>query len=120
MKQIKIYKEFWDKIVSGEKKYEFRKLSKGLETGTYEFVSVEKIGNCPKCMKEFGWDDGYSDTTICTCGHKVFGTAKLTPVSINSHSKIRDGETYDFVKKNYIDKNIDFVAYTISEVKESV
>ena len=45
MKQIKIKKEFWDLIVSGKKKYEFRKLSKGLTSGTYEFVSVETKTN---------------------------------------------------------------------------
>ncbi len=130
---LKLYKRFWNKIVSGEKKYEFRKLEKGITTGTYEFVSVR-----PTCQDEDGYcEEGHYDYDhACDDWYEVFGTAHIKPIAVNSYliydawvkeylfildyenaHKISK-ETYDFVKKNYIDKGIDFVVYEISNVKE--
>ncbi len=119
MKQIKIQKKFWDKMVLAEKKYEFRKLSKGLESGTYEFVNVWK-----------GMDGKgvYYD-------QETLGTATLTPIDVNPVLDINhdtgqhyvvlkdldkleiDEVTYDFVLNNYDVKSKDFVVYEISDVK---
>lgn len=52
MKQIKLQKRFWDKIVSGEKKYEFRKLNKAIETNTYEFRELKDILPEGECRDE--------------------------------------------------------------------
>lgn len=150
MKQIKIQKEFWDKIVSGKKKFEFRKLEKGITTGTYEFVSVEKYcDHCGKGMNELPQSEISCYQMYYHNVHdgvrlgdrwfnpKVFGTAKLKPFAINTMLREYveknicvgweidyygrysiDEETYNFVIENYKNKKVDFVAYTILEVKE--
>ncbi len=131
MEQIKIQKEFWDKMVSDEKQYEFRKLEKGLISGTYEFVSIE-LG------KEL-FDSGeirLGRPLMVKRPKEIFGTAHLKPIAINPElCRYVNGanimryafknilstlskETYHFVKENYIDKGIDFMVYEISDVKE--
>lgn len=94
MKQIKIQKEFWDKIVSGEKKYEFRKLSKGLVTGTYEFVIADMNELC-NCNMEYNH--------FKNCGiygsPRIFGTAKLTPISINDISVRRCDKLQEYFEE---------------------
>lgn len=147
MEQIKIQDKFWDKIVSRKKIYLFAELSKGLETGIYELVSVENKSNeyCMHCIgfpsyvrgtNIFITDENHDDVVNCKrTPKKVYGTVKLEPMMINptfdefgftcsqcfyNNRKNRyiDEETRKFVKENYIDKNIDFVCYEILEVKE--
>ncbi len=135
MKQLKIRKDLWKDIVSGKKPYEFRKLSKGLTSGTYQFVSIDIL--CLKCKKR-----NCSLTKPCRSfkDNIIFGTAKLEPYAVNpemnfvpwwgngigydegayafttqnEHTAI-DEKSYDFVKENYAGKH-DFVVYEISEV----
>ncbi len=87
MKQLKLQKRFWDKMVSGEKKYEIRKLSKGLVEADYELVDY-------KSLKEDGLEyiDGTfypGEENLCMqdqkyCKNKyIFGTAHLKPIVIN-------------------------------------
>lgn len=123
---LKLYKRFWNKIVSGEKKYEFRKLEKGLDEGDYWYVNAESetfIGP-------------FEDEPI-TIPKGWFGSVHLKPIAINVTLFIKkeneeeqrgtmnysnyfsvNKETYEFVKENYIDKNINFICYEISDVKE--
>lgn len=144
MKQLKIQKKFWDAIVSGTKLFEFRKLSKGLVSGTYEFVSIP-IHRCPNC--KLGFENGigareHTCNNVYVIGYniekEIFGTAHLKFLG-NPSFEVFDGqhpsqdetgivfdeieddvdyETIEFVKENYVNKGIDFVAYGISDIKE--
>ncbi len=137
MEQIKIQKKLWDKIVSGEKKYEFRKLSKGIESGTYEFVSVDKYIWTPEGDKIKIDPSKYNVNHIivgvqCWATREKFGTAtleiirsnpQLNPSDLwwwfeNDYIMQPDKDSYNFVKENYVDKNISFAVYEISDVKE--
>lgn len=85
MQQIKIREDLWKAIVEGKKTFEFRKLSKGLSTGTYEFISIDKIA-CAICGGAEGGDCNYKHddgSLVSSFTHKVFGSAKLTPILVN-------------------------------------
>lgn len=145
MKIVKIREDLWEDMVSRTKLYEFRKLTKGLTTGTYQFVSLDYDAPLPwdLCKGEEHWEE-------CICFDikgKVFGTAHLKPLGINpglinwdeylgkklknpgwtwftgmdsyysGYSGDIDEKSRKFIQKNYIDKH-DFVVYKISRVVE--
>ena len=85
---------FWKAIVDLEKEYEFRKLSKGLTTGTYYFFSTET--------------------------QEYLGNAYLMPVGINEegYKKTEHKPTIKWVYENYIWKCIDYICYEINDILE--
>ncbi len=124
MQQVRIQKKFWDKMISGENKHCIVELSTGLESGTYEFLREDET-----------YEAGNNGFWV-NYNEKVLGTATLKAVDTNVDIeceaedgmcacwlRLKEGvtnisfDTYSFIKENYIDKNIDFVVYEISDKK---
>ena len=115
MGKIKIEKKFFDLIKSGKKKYEFRKLEKGLTNGIYEVVSldesvmyghielkVEKLN--PKLYSHYSYNNSPN------WDRHIF-------IMIDDKRYYVNVDEYNFIKENYIDKKIDFVAYAVKVVE---
>lgn len=52
MKQLKLKRDFWNAFKDGSKKYQFRKLEKGIITGTYEFRELKVLLPKGQCIDE--------------------------------------------------------------------
>lgn len=82
VREFKINKVFWDAIVSGEKKYEYRKWSYAIRFGWYKFIETET--------------------------NELLGYLKLQPLwvfNINEEFSEEHKETEKWVKQNYEGKH---------------
>ena len=114
MKKLKIKEDMAKLILTGEKRYEFRKLAKGIVKGYYEFVSINQyVAECECGLKTTKDIKGVLGLYTCQkCGWyvdwinpyptKKYFTAYLKPLSV----------------ENKFLENIDFIKYKIEDVKE--
>ena len=109
-------------IINGEKTKEFRKESKNIKSGIKYFFSnvdfsylfkahLKWIALNPELTKYFGGDeyDDIDDEEMYNHFFVING--------IHNNNNVIDDSSYKFVNESYIDKNINFVVYGISNVK---
>lgn len=101
----------WNLIKSGEKKYHFEKLSEGTISCTVEVEDMNdnKLGKIELKPVEINCDLRRTANAEMLIEHWF--------IDRYGNQKFIDVDTYEFVKKNYIDKKIDFVAYEIKVVE---
>lgn len=110
MINLKMNKYFFSLIVSGKKKLEFRKLSKGLCHGKYMVIdneSYDYLGDIE--LKPVAVNPAIDNELVYNT-HEVW--IKTGEISGHVIGHIDKG-SYTFIRKNYIDKKEDFVAYEI-------
>lgn len=111
--ELKMQKYFFDLIKSGKKKYEFRKLSKGLTSRVYTVVDPEDTDNIYGFVKlkavsmntglyYINWDNG-----------------NITPFTmVEGHRYYLDPKEHNFIKENYKDKGIEFIVYEVELIPD--
>ena len=137
--------KFWQLIKAGIKQWEFRKLIKGLISGTYYFFAAdtkEYLGsaklatNCSnpnfdkhtadECMGNYEgiphyWCDAHESLTGNNNpleygeGLIIYTFKSINHYSENYGGEVVDIDTYKWIKENYVDKH-EFMAYKISDV----
>ncbi len=146
---LKLDRKYWVKYLSGVKVWEFRKLIKGLTSGKYYFFDMksfeflgtadlkpinvnQKLWSCKGDCRYYQINGRWSKCSLHKRFHKdtkvfEFGLSPIYAVGgewedfkeIEGDVLEIDKDTYNFVKVNYVDKNICFIVYSISNVKEN-